>query len=123
MNNSAFRLTVQICNLEPASCNFAQPTPAIPNAPEPAAQALVCLDQSSPPVAAIDGAQLPVPDLLHKSRRNGRVACLPRLERDMVNRMLWNSVPYKNIIAALQEQRFQTLPTTHPTLSASGACF
>src|SRR5437868_1627694 len=32
-----------------------------------------------------------------KTRRNGRVASLPKLERDMVNRMLWNGVPYKNI--------------------------
>src|SRR6267378_4609324 len=38
-----------------------------------------------------------------KIRRNGRVASLPRLQRDLVNRMLWNAVPYKNIVAALDE--------------------
>ncbi len=38
-----------------------------------------------------------------KIRRNGRIACLPRIQRDMVNHMLWNAVPYKNIVAALGE--------------------
>ncbi|MEY2427290.1 MAG: hypothetical protein QOJ40_175 [Verrucomicrobiota bacterium] len=38
-----------------------------------------------------------------KTRRKGRIAALPRLQREMVNRMLWNSVPYKNIIGALGE--------------------
>jgi hypothetical protein len=38
-----------------------------------------------------------------KIRRNGRVASLPKLERDMVNRMIWNAVPYKNIVAALDD--------------------
>jgi len=37
------------------------------------------------------------------SRRNGRIARLPKLERDMVNRMLQNGVPYPNIVAALGE--------------------
>jgi len=38
-----------------------------------------------------------------KLRRNGRVACLPKLQRDMVNHMLWNAIPYKNIVAALDD--------------------
>jgi hypothetical protein len=42
----------------------------------------------------------------HKARRKGRVACLPKLQRDMVNRMLDNGVPYKNIVAALDEAGF-----------------
>src|SRR5262245_32060841 len=41
-----------------------------------------------------------------KSRRRGRVASLPKLQRDMVNRMLWNGVPYKNIVAALHDEGF-----------------
>src|SRR5213595_1449304 len=41
-----------------------------------------------------------------KIRRNGRIACLPKLQRDMVNRMLWNGVPYKNIVGALEEADF-----------------
>src|SRR6266481_1856689 len=40
------------------------------------------------------------------SRRNGRIACLPRVQRDMVNHMLWNAVPYKNIVAAIDEEGY-----------------
>ena|SRR5260221_6607170 len=40
-----------------------------------------------------------LPDTRRKIRRNGRIASLPRLQRDMVNHMLWNAVPYKNIVA------------------------
>ena len=43
----------------------------------------------------------------HKSRRRGRIAMLPKLQRDMVNRMIWNGVPYKNIVLALDELDFQ----------------
>ena len=35
--------------------------------------------------------------------RNGKIARLPKLERDMVNRMLHNHVPYPKIVAALDE--------------------
>src|SRR5207253_4376699 len=35
--------------------------------------------------------------------RNGKIARLPKLERDMVNRMLHNHVPYPRIVAALDE--------------------
>src|SRR2546422_2510457 len=41
-----------------------------------------------------------------KIRRDGRIASLPKLQRDMVNHMLWNAVPYKNIVAALDEAGF-----------------
>src|SRR5436309_3542360 len=41
-----------------------------------------------------------------KIRRNGRIACLPKVQRDLVNHMLWNAVPYKNIVAALDEAGF-----------------
>jgi hypothetical protein len=41
-----------------------------------------------------------------KSRRTGRIACLPKLQRDMVNRMLSNGVHYKNIVLALDECGF-----------------
>jgi hypothetical protein len=48
----------------------------------------------------------PVATQPHKARRKGRVASLPKVQRDMVNRMLWNGVPYKNIAAALDEAGF-----------------
>jgi len=54
----------------------------------------------------IDTKPLPVAVQGHKSRRKGRVASLPKLQRDMVNHMIWNGVPYKNIVAALDELDF-----------------
>jgi len=38
--------------------------------------------------------------------RHGKVAHLPKLERDMVNRMLANNLPYPKIVAALDECGF-----------------
>ncbi len=35
--------------------------------------------------------------------RNGKIARLPKLDRDMVNRMLFNHVPYSKIVTALSE--------------------
>src|SRR5437870_515755 len=35
--------------------------------------------------------------------RNGKIARLPKLERDLVNRMLHNHVPYAKIVGALDE--------------------
>ena len=35
--------------------------------------------------------------------RNGKIARLPKLERDMVNRMLFNHIPYAKIVGALGE--------------------
>jgi len=35
--------------------------------------------------------------------RNGKIARLPKLERDLVNRMLYNNIPYPKIVAALDE--------------------
>jgi len=36
--------------------------------------------------------------------RNGKVARLPKLERDLVNRLLHSHVPYRKIVDALEEQ-------------------
>ena len=35
--------------------------------------------------------------------RNGKIARLPKLERDLVNRMLHNNIPYAKIVGALDE--------------------
>src|SRR5258706_2858511 len=35
--------------------------------------------------------------------RNGKIARLPKLERDLVNRMLFNHIPYEKIVGALGE--------------------
>ncbi|HWH70354.1 MAG TPA: hypothetical protein VNT26_13290 [Candidatus Sulfotelmatobacter sp.] len=45
--------------------------------------------------------QLPLP--ARKVSRNGKIARLPKLERDMVNRMLFNHLPYHKIVDALDE--------------------
>ena len=51
-------------------------------------------------------AQLPSHVQRRASRphvRNGKIARLPKLERDMVNRMLYNNMPYCKIVGALDE--------------------
>jgi hypothetical protein len=67
--------------------------------------ALAKLD-SAPPVAINSGA-VTSGTSGRKLRRNGRIARLPKTERDMVNRMLWNAVPYKNIVEALDSADFK----------------
>jgi hypothetical protein len=75
-----------------------QPAPSL--AMQPASPA--------PSPAVIDAA--PVATLPQTSaRRRGRIARLPKIQRDMVNRMLANGVPYKNIVAALQEAGFSVI--------------
>src|SRR2546430_1886618 len=69
-------------NLQPATCNL-HPT----------------LIETRPLAPVSNGQRC-------KHRRHGRVACLPRVQRDMVNRMLWNGVPYKNIVSALDDAGF-----------------
>jgi hypothetical protein len=109
-----------------------QPTPAAEPAPAPQT---LSLDQSSAPFpaqqpldhplngqatlslqcvapalpATVVDAALPATLPQNRARRRGRIARLPKLHRDMVNRMLWNGVPYKNIVAALQEVGFNVI--------------
>ncbi|HWW03386.1 MAG TPA: hypothetical protein VNZ64_27030 [Candidatus Acidoferrum sp.] len=71
----------------------------------PSSIALATVDQPAPTV--IDARPLAVRH--HKSRRRGRIANLPKPHRDMVNRMLSNGVPYKNIVAALAEAGFSVV--------------
>jgi hypothetical protein len=61
---------------------------------------------SSEAAAIINTKPLPPPAKLRKAQRNGHVARLPKLQRDMVNHMLWNAVPYRNIVIALRESGF-----------------
>ena len=53
-----------------------------------------------------DSAQNPATtarQAVRKLSRNGKIARLPKLERDMVNRMLWNNIPHHKIVGALEE--------------------
>jgi hypothetical protein len=59
------------------------------------------------PPAAPARANAPAP----KPRtRNGKVARLPKLERDMVNRMLFNNIPETTIAAALDDVGIKVTP-------------
>src|SRR5689334_3074644 len=42
--------------------------------------------------------------------RNGKIARLPKLERDMVNRMLADAIPHDKIAEALAERGFKVTP-------------
>jgi hypothetical protein len=42
--------------------------------------------------------------LLRQRTRNGKIARLPKLERDLVNKLLHNHVPYSKIVWALSER-------------------
>jgi len=74
-------------------------------APEPASYQLATIDHQLPP-AVIEAKPLPPTIQRNKARRRGRIACLPKPQRDMVNRMLVNGVPYRNIVAALSDAGF-----------------
>src|ERR1041385_6953477 len=52
------------------------------------------------PISAL--AVLPQPEPKKKTR-NGKIARLPYLQRDLVNRLLRNNVPHDNIRGALEE--------------------
>ena len=68
--------------------------PAQPQAPpSPAVNSAAVI--SAPPAL---GALLP------QRLRNGKIARLPKLERDMVNKLLHNHVPYAKIVWALSER-------------------
>jgi hypothetical protein len=103
-NKPLLVMTPQIPKTDPVS-PIPQSPPAILNSIAPSAF-LACVDKSATVPDTIASTQLPVAASQRRARRNGRVACLPRPQRDMVNRMLWNSVPYKNIVAALNEVGF-----------------
>jgi hypothetical protein len=75
---------------------------------------------SSQPAALIEARPLAPSAQRRKIRRNGRVASLPRIQRDMVNHMLWNAVPYKNIVAALDEAGFAVTDRNISNWAAGG---
>ncbi len=94
----------------PATFNL---QPATPEAPMREPQHLSISIESArlatePAVVCI--AELPSGSARRASRphvRNGKIARLPKLHRDMVNRMLYNNVPYRKIVQALDECNVQ----------------
>src|SRR5947207_2124772 len=88
-------------NAETATLPTEPSSPAADNAPS-----AFCTVQASPAPAIIETEPLPCPAQRRNGHRNGRIASLPRIQRDMVNRMLWNAIPHKNIVAALDEEGY-----------------
>jgi hypothetical protein len=75
------------------------------NNPPSAEQPLSIVER---PAATIETTPIEQPLTLQRrgsaSRiRNGKIARLPKLERDLVNRMLFNHLPYAKIVGALDE--------------------
>lgn len=98
-NKAHLPITTQLADPQPATFN-AQLTPA----------------------TIIVARQLPASDSgqHHKARRKGRIASLPKLQRDMVGRMLRNGVPYKNIVAALSDSGFNISERNVSTWATGG---
>jgi hypothetical protein len=74
--------------------------PAFPGDPHPAARC------AQPPALRTEPAPVHPPSP-RKITRNGKIAHLPFLERDMVNRMLFNHVGHSKIVEALAEHDFR----------------
>jgi hypothetical protein len=66
----------------------------------PTESQLMALQFSAAPLQSLQTRPAPKP-------RNGKIAHLPKLERDMVNRMLANNLPHRKIVEALDECDFQ----------------
>jgi hypothetical protein len=73
------------------------------SAPSPAPLVPISAPVSSSQAATLIDAKPLSPPAKRKIRRNGRVACLPKHARDVVNRMLSNGIAYKNIVQAVSE--------------------
>src|SRR5579859_347025 len=87
-----------LAGLAPAPGSLTPPVPAT-TAPPPLNQtALDALQLTHLPLMELQGPPA--------RPRNGKIARLPKLERDMVNRMLANNLPHHQIVGALDECGF-----------------
>ena len=91
--------------IETQNSKFKNPELSLIAPPVSSSQAVAMIN-TSPLLPAAPGVLSLGPCARRKIRRKGRVASLPKVQRDMVNRMLWNGVPYKNIVAALDDAGF-----------------
>ncbi len=77
------------------------------SAPQPANTAA----NTQPPSLALLPKPAPAQTRASKPKtRNGRIAHLPKLERDMVNRMLFDGIPQNKIAEALVQRGFKVTP-------------
>jgi hypothetical protein len=89
LNNGSYRLKEERALFQRRTVE-----PATTQTSEPEANSLECII-SAPPAATTR---------LSRRIRNGKIARLPKLERDMVNKLLHNHVPYSKIVWALGER-------------------
>ena len=68
-----------------------------------AALELAAASQSRPEPLPPEPVFTPAGPFLEKRTRNGKIARLPKVHRDMVNRMLFNNMPPAKIVGALEE--------------------
>ena len=68
----------------------------VPSNPNPPSTTPAVLQFAAPQLQSFETSRPRKP-------RNGKIAHLPNLERDMVNRMLANNLPYHKIVMALQD--------------------
>ena len=82
-------------------------------APATAAQTAPASSEPAPALAILPApatATQPPSNPPRRTRRNGLVARLPKPERDMVSRMIYDGVPYLRIVAALEELEIFVTP-------------
>jgi hypothetical protein len=89
LNNGSYRVKEERALIQRRTVE-----PATIDTPQPSANPLECVI-SAPPTAS---------GPLGQRMRNGKIARLPKLERDMVNKLLHNHVPYSKIVWALTER-------------------
>ena len=94
------------CSAKPATCNF-QPATLVAEPSSPSLP-VALITHNSQLIISSDAHPIPS-EAGRNARRRGRIARLPQNARDLVNRMLRNGVPYKNIVGALSELGFTVL--------------
>jgi hypothetical protein len=89
LNNGSYRVKEERALIQRRTVE-----PATADTPQSSGNPLECVI-SAPPTAS---------GPLGQRMRNGKIARLPKLERDMVNKLLHNHVPYSKIVWALGER-------------------
>jgi hypothetical protein len=89
LNNGSYRVKEERALIERRTVE-----PATPDTPQSSTNPLECVISAAPTTSAALGQRM----------RNGKIARLPKLERDMVNKLLHNHIPYSKIVWALGER-------------------
>jgi hypothetical protein len=89
LNNGSYRVKEERALIQRRTVE-----PATTDTPQSSGNPLECVISAPPTAGAPLGQRM----------RNGKIARLPKLERDMVNKLLHNHVPYSKIVWALAER-------------------